>query len=144
MFVKLRVEIPTEPLRAFNQYFVEIPAKSLQPGNAVWVYRDNKLVSVPVQIVNTQEPSSPEGTRRLIVSLADGGLLLTDKVVTTPVGTYTDTMQVNVMVRSPASADGSTVESDRTRLTRQGTSPPASDLQTPESSDSPSPVDQPK
>jgi len=141
MFVKLRVEIPTEPLRAYNQYFFDLPAKSLQPGNAVWVYRDNKLVLLPVQVVNTLEPTEDNPARRLIVGLTDGGLLLTDKVVTTPVGTYTESMQVTIMGRPPTSTDGSTVESDRTRLTRQGATQPAEEPAPTESFETPPSID---
>ncbi|MBL8892856.1 MAG: HlyD family efflux transporter periplasmic adaptor subunit [Planctomycetaceae bacterium] len=117
MFVKLRIELPTEPLRELNQFFVELPNKSILPGNKVWVYRDNKLVVQRVEVVNTIE--SPDG-RRAVVPLVGEGLLLTDQVVTTPVGTYTSNMTVKIISKTegePLNAK----DVDPTRLTSQST-----------------------
>lgn len=117
MFVKLRVELPTEPLRELNQFFVELPNRSILPGNKVWVYRDNKLVVQRVEVVNTLET---EHGRRAVVPLVGEGLLLTDQVVTTPVGTYTSSMTVKILSKT-GNGEASSPEPEPTRLTSQST-----------------------
>ncbi|MBL8852952.1 MAG: HlyD family efflux transporter periplasmic adaptor subunit [Planctomycetaceae bacterium] len=117
MFVKLRIELPTEPLKALNQFFVVLPNRSLLPGNLVWLYRDGKLLMQRVNVVNTFE--SADG-RRVVVPLVGDGLLLTDRVVTTPVGTYTSNMVVEVVPdRVHANGERNTIESEQARLTSQ-------------------------
>lgn len=133
MFVKLRIELPTEPLRALNRFFVELPNRSLLPGNLVWVYRDGKLLMKRIDVVNTFE--SPNG-RRIVVPLVDDGLLLTDQVVTTPVGTYTSKMIVEIVPNRTTnsdqqnSADRNTIDSEQARLTSQeSTTTPSSEAE---------------
>jgi multidrug efflux pump subunit AcrA (membrane-fusion protein) len=116
MFVKLRIELPTEPLRELNQYFVELPNRSILPGNVVWVYRDNRLMMQRVEVVNTMESDSG---RRVVVPLVGQGLLLTDRVVTTPVGTYTANMEVKIVPDRTSVGETNTSVSETTRLTSQ-------------------------
>lgn len=119
MFVKLRVELPTEPLKELNQFFVELPNRSILPGNKVWVYRDKKLIVQRVEVVNTIES---ELGRRAVVPLVGEGLLLTDQVVTTPVGTYTTNMTIEIQSKTENN-DASSSEPEPTRLTSQSTTP---------------------
>lgn len=122
MFVKLRIELPTEPLRALNQFFVELPNRSLLPGNLVWLHRDGKLLMQRVDVVNTFESANG---RRVVVPLVGDGLLLTDRVVTTPVGTYTSNMVVEVVPnRIPTTGERGTIESEQSRLTSQESKTP--------------------
>jgi len=119
MFVNLRIELPTENLRELNQFFAELPAKSLLPGNSVWLHRAGRLLTCELQVVNTLE--SAEG-RRIIVSLQGDGLLLSDQVVTSPVGTYTPEMTVRVLNGTSAPqppTTGGEVDPEKTRLTGQ-------------------------
>jgi multidrug efflux pump subunit AcrA (membrane-fusion protein) len=120
MFVNLRIELPTQGLRELNQFFAELPAKSLLPGNSVWVHRDGQLLSRELHVVNTVE--SAEG-RRVIVELQGDGVLLTDQVVTSPVGTYTPEMKVRVLGRDdraqPAASGSGDLDLEKTRLTGQ-------------------------
>jgi multidrug efflux pump subunit AcrA (membrane-fusion protein) len=133
MFVKLRIELPAEPLRALNRFFVELPNRSLLPGNLVWVYRDGKLVMKRVDVVNTFESTNG---RRIVVPLVGDGLLLTDQVVTTPVGTYTSKMVVEVIPNHPLnpdqqkSADRNTIDSEQARLiSQESTTTPSSEAE---------------
>jgi multidrug efflux pump subunit AcrA (membrane-fusion protein) len=119
MFVKLRIELPTEPLKLHNQHFVEFPAKGLLPSNSVWIYRDGRLWHQAVQVINTIQ--SAEG-RRTIVELQGDGLQMTDRVVVTPVGVYTPDMVVKIQNGPSGADDGETsVAKERTTIEREKT-----------------------
>ena len=128
MFVKLRIELPTEPLKALNQFFVDLPNRSLLPGNLVWLYRDNKLMMQRVDVVNTYDAADG---RRIVVPLVGDGLLLTDRVVTTPVGTYTPKMAVQIVPdRKSNAGEPNTIESEKARLiSQESTNPQSSDTE---------------
>jgi multidrug efflux pump subunit AcrA (membrane-fusion protein) len=128
MFVKLRIELPTEPLKALNQFFVDLPNRSLLPGNLVWLYRDNKLMMQRVDVVNTYDAADG---RRIVVPLVGDGLLLTDRVVTTPVGTYTPKMAVQIVPdRKSNAGEPNTIESEKARLiSQESTNPQSTDTE---------------
>lgn len=103
MFVNITVELPTEPLKRLNQFFATIPAKGLLAGNNVWLLRDGRLTTQEVRVVNTLAADSTdlnvnsEDARRVVIQLSGDGPQMTDRIVTSPVGTYTRDMKVELL-----------------------------------------------
>lgn len=85
MFVKLKIELPTEPLKQKNKFFASIPSRSLLAGNVVWMVRNNALVSQQVSVVDRID-SEDADSRAIIIELAGEGIQDDDQVVVSPVG----------------------------------------------------------
>ena len=98
MFVKLRVELPTEPLRQKNKFFAKIRTTGLLAGNTINVLRDQKVTSVPVSIVDRLEQ---DGRSYVIIELAGEGIQDGDKVVTSPMGSYSSDAPVKLLDSKP-------------------------------------------
>lgn len=94
MFVKLRIELPTEPLQQKNQFYAKIPSKGLLAGNSVWMVRNDKLVRQEVTVVDRIDA---EENRSIIIELAGEGIQDTDKVVISPVGTVAPDAKIQVL-----------------------------------------------
>jgi multidrug efflux pump subunit AcrA (membrane-fusion protein) len=81
MFVKVFIDVtPPKPM-------LRMPHSAVQPGNAVWTVREGKLSRVPIDIVTND-------TNGVFVSQSVEGIQTSDVVVTSPLATPIEGMQV--------------------------------------------------
>lgn len=106
MFVKLRIELPTEPLQQKNKFFAKIPTKGLLAGNLVWMVRQGKLAP---QVVNVIDRIDSEDDRSVVIELAGEGIQDSDLVVVSPVGNVADDVQIKVVSPEEALSDNGNV-----------------------------------
>lgn len=87
MFVRLVIQLPTEPLQQKNKFFAKIPSQGVLAGDLIWLLRDEKLVSLPVSIVDRIEQQELRN-EDVVIELAGQGIQIGDQVVTSPIGSY--------------------------------------------------------
>ena len=108
MFVKVRVKtIPPVPL-------IRLPQRALQPGNAVWVFSDSKLVRKTIQVATSNATD-------VIAFEEESGIQAGDQIVVSPLAAPVDGMDGILLAdfetqnkkTGPKSAPGPTPRTDK-------------------------------
>ncbi len=102
MFVKCQINVQVSAGDADRQ-FLAFPAVALRPGNFVWTVADDKLVKVPVEIIDRTEMRIDDQTQKFIVIRStEQSLQPGQEVVVSPIPQAVEGLKVQIKTESDA------------------------------------------
>ncbi len=106
MFVKCQIKVQVSAGESDRQ-FLAFPAVALRPGNFVWTVRDNRLIKVPVAIIDrTQVRVGDQMQKTIVIRKTTTSLQPGQQIVVSPIPRATEGLKVQVKKASVADADG--------------------------------------